>query len=504
MRRAGILLHPTSIPGGGPAGQLGDDTIQFLDFLARTGCTLWQVLPLQPPGAGLSPYDSPSAFAMGTHLISLDRLVDDGLLKREELGDIPHRPNGVDRDALEHWHAPLVDRAAHRFAENEPDAVDAFSREHVWAEDHALYEVLRKEHRVDGWQQFPAPLANRDPGALEHAHHQFASRVRARIAAQLLVRRQWKAVLSAARSRGIEVVGDVPIFVSGGGSDVWAKRHLFRGSSHPQNGSWRADPVTGVPPDYFSPTGQRWGNPHYAWDAHRADGFAWWRARFDNALDLADHVRIDHFRGFAAAWEISADTSDATRGSWGPAPGRELFAAVREHLHGQLPFVAEDLGIITPDVEALRDDFGLPGMKVLQFGFGGGDAHPFLPHSYPHANCMACTGTHDTDTVQGWYQSTDSRSQHRYRVYVGRDGTEPGWDFIRLAWASVARWAVAPLQDVFNFDSTHRMNTPGTAEGNWLWRAPYLDFGAADRLRTMTETYGRLASASVHAPGQQH
>jgi 4-alpha-glucanotransferase len=499
MRRAGILLHPTSLPGGGPAGQLGDDAIRFLDFLARTGCTLWQVLPLQPPGAGLSPYDSPSAFAIGTHLISLDRLVEEGLLEREELGEVPNHPHHVHRDALEFWHAPLVDQAAHRLAKQDPRAIEHFANTHDWARDHALYEVLRAEHHVDGWQQFPTPLANRQEDALEAAFDRFSDRVNARLAAQVIVRRQWHAIHQAARERGIEIVGDVPIFVSGGGSDVWARRHLFRGSYDNWTGGWRADPVTGVPPDYFSPTGQRWGNPHYAWEAHQADGFAWWRARIDNALALSDHVRIDHFRGFAAAWEIGADTADATQGSWGPAPGHALFSALREHLDGHLPFVAEDLGIITPDVESLRDDFGLPGMKVLQFAFGGGDAHPFLPHSYPHTNCMACTGTHDTDTAVGWYHSTDERSKHRYRVYAGRDGSEPGWDLVRLAWASAARWAVAPLQDVYNFDGSSRMNTPGTADGNWTWRAPYLDFGVADRLRTMTEAYGRLPGASVRA-----
>jgi 4-alpha-glucanotransferase len=314
MRRAGILLHPTSLPGGGPCGQLGDDALRFLDFVSRTGCTFWQILPLQPPGAGLSPYDSPSAFALGTHLISLDRLVQAGLLRSGELGEVPHRPNRVDRDALDHWHAPLVDRAAHRFAQEDPKAVDDFAATHAWAADHALYEVLRAEHNTDGWQHFPAPLAARDPGALAKARETFQARIRARIAAQLLVRRQWKAVHHAARDRGIAIVGDVPIFVSGGGSDVWASRHLFRGAENPWTGGWRADPVTGVPPDYFSPTGQRWGNPHYDWNAHAADNFAWWRARMDNALDLADIIRIDHFRGFAAAWEIPADTQDATRG----------------------------------------------------------------------------------------------------------------------------------------------------------------------------------------------
>lgn len=499
MRRAGILLHPTSLPGGGPSGQLGPDVTRFLDFLAASGCTLWQVLPLQPPGAGLSPYDSPSAFAMGTHLISIERLIHDGLLHPNEIGDIPHRPYGVDQAALDRWHAPLVSRAADRYARNHPQALEAFAARHTWAPDHALYEVLREVHGVDRWQQFPADLAARAPEAITRAWEQHNDAIRARLAAQILVRNQWLDVRREANNRGISIIGDVPIFVSGGGSDVWAKRGLFRGGEDPRNGGWRADPVTGVPPDYFSPTGQRWGNPHYEWKAHQDSGFEWWRARIDNALELADHIRIDHFRGFAAAWEIPADTEDATQGHWGPAPGHALFSSLRDHLGGRLPFVAEDLGIITPDVEALRDHFGLPGMKVLQFAFGGGDLHPFLPHTYPHARWMACTGTHDTDTALGWYQTAGARAQHRYRVYVGRDGSEPGWDLIRLAWSSTAEWAIAPLQDVYNLDGHHRMNTPGTSTGNWLWRAPGLDFGAAHRLATLTDAYGRRPGATVEA-----
>lgn len=496
MRKAGILLHPTSLPGGGPCGQLGDDATRFLDWVAASGCTLWQVLPLQPPGAGLSPYDSPSAFALGTHLISLERLVRDGWLQPGELGDVPQSAHRVDRHALTHWHAPRVATAAARFARARKEAVAQFAATHPWAADHALYEVISEVHGVTDWQQFPKALADRQPAALDAARATHRTAIDTRLAAQLLVRQQWLEVKAEAEQRGIEIVGDVPIFVSGGGSDVWARRHLFRGGPDATTGQWRADPVTGVPPDYFSPTGQRWGNPHYDWNAHQADNFAWWCARLASALQLAHHVRIDHFRGFAAAWEIPAHTQDATQGRWGPAPGHALFSAVSEHLGGRLPFVAEDLGVITPDVVALRDAFDLPGMKVLQFAFGGGDIHPFLPHMYP-ARSMACTGTHDTDTALGWYRATDDRSRHRYRVYAGRDGSEPGWDLIRLAWASVAEWAVAPLQDVYNLDTAHRMNTPGTIEGNWTWRAPWLDFGAADRLRTLTEAYGRRPDATV-------
>jgi 4-alpha-glucanotransferase len=490
MREAGVLLHPTSLPGDGPCGDLGAGADRFLDWLADAGCTLWQVLPLVPPGAGFSPYDSPSATALGTHLLSLDRLVADGLLGADALADRPQSPHRVDVDALERWHAPLVRRAARRLAADDPAAVDAFAAAHPGLEEWALFDALRGAFAVEGWQDLPPALARRDPDALERARAENAGAIRASLAAQLLVHRQWARVRAAAHARGVRVVGDVPIFVSGGSADVWAWRHLFRGAEG-DDGRWRPDPVTGVPPDYFSPRGQRWGNPHYAWEAHQAEGFAWWRRRIGSVFEHCDLVRVDHFRGFAAAWEVPAGAPDATHGAWAPAPGRALFQALQAEL-GDLPLIAEDLGIITPDVEALRDELGLPGMKVLQFAFGGTDDHAFLPHTWAHPRWVAYTGTHDTDTAIGWYRSATAREQHRYRVYCGRDGSEPGWDLVRLAWSSVAGMAIAPVQDVLGLDGAWRMNVPGLARGNWTFRAPDLPAGSAARLRELTGAYGRL------------
>ncbi len=495
MRAAGILLHPTSLPGPCVAGDLGHGVDRFLDWLQAAGCTLWQVLPLVPPGAGFSPYDSPSATALGTHLLSLDLLVAEGLLAPGALADRPAAGWRVDTALVTDWKQPRIDAAADACAAREPGALAAFAEAHPWAADWALYQALRQHHGADGWQDFPPALRDRRATALAAAREAHAALIQRALAAQVLVHRQWARVRREAQARGIQIVGDVPIFVSGGSCDVWVHRALFRGEEVPAADTgmprWRANPVTGVPPDYFAPLGQRWGNPHYDWAAHAAEGYAWWIGRLRAVLNHCDLVRIDHFRGFAAAWEISADAPDATQGRWQAAPGRALFAALEEALGG-LPFIAEDLGIITPDVEALRDDLGLPGMKVLQFAWGGGDHHAFLPHMYAGRRWVAYTGTHDTDTAIGWYHSATPREQHRLRVYCGRDGSEPGWDLVRLAWASVADTAIAPLQDVLGLDGAWRMNVPGEAEGNWGFRAPELPRWAAERLRGMGEAYGRL------------
>jgi 4-alpha-glucanotransferase len=489
MRHAGVLLHPTSLPGAGPCGDLGDGALRFLDWLHTAGCGLWQVLPLHPTGGGFSPYDSPSAFAGGTHLLSLDRLVTDGLLEADEAR--PPRAAGprVDREALRSWHAPRVARAAHRLAHRNPAAVAAYADAHPWCLDVARHHALCAKHGVPDWRTLPAPLRDRRPDALAEADDGLSQDIAAAVAAELLFDRQWRSVRQAAAERGIRIIGDVPIFVGTGSADVWAQRALFRGGTAPSG--WAPDPVTGVPPDYFSPMGQRWGNPHYDWPAHAADGFRWWVSRFERAFALTDVVRVDHFRGFAAAWEIPAADPDARNGTWAPAPGDALFRAVRAALGG-LPLIAEDLGEITPDVRALRDRLGLPGMKILQFAFGGDADHTFLPHTWTHTGWAAYTGTHDNDTAAGWYATAGDRPRHRYRVYAGRDGQEPGWDLIRLAWASIARFAITPMQDVLGLGSVARMNTPGTVEGNWTWRAPALPAPAAARLRGLSEAYGRL------------
>lgn len=488
MRSAGILLHPTSLPGPGPCGDLGEGAIRFLDWLAAAGCSLWQVLPLNPPGGGFSPYSSQGARAGGTHLISVDLLAAEGLLTQDELTDRPRTLGRVDTTALERWHDPLVLKAGARLARADPEAIQAFVARNAWVLDWALYRALSRQHG-GGWESFPPSLSARVPAAIEAARAADEAQISAEIGAQALFRRQWDAVHAAAAERGIRIVGDVPIYVAGDGCDVWANRELFL-----WNEEGRADPLSGVPPDYFSPLGQFWGNPMYNWKAHARAGYRWWVTRLGEVLSLFDVVRLDHFRGFAGAWAVPASAEgDARQGAWTPAPGKALFKAATRAL-GSLPLIAEDLGLITPDVEELRDGLGLPGMKILQFGFSGGADHPFLPHNWEHTRWVVYTGTHDNDTARGWYQSSDEGTRHRFRVYMATSGHEPHWDLIRLAWSSVGQWAIAPMQDVLGLGSEARMNTPGLARGNWTWRAPVLPEQAARRLRELTETYGRSRS----------
>lgn len=459
--------------------------MRFLDWLAEAKCSLWQTLPLNPPGGGFSPYGSPSSFAGAIHLISLDQLVADGLLRVHELDGRPHNPHWVDVDALDHWHTPLVYRAARRLCDESPGLIDQFCQANPWAMDWALFALIREQHGVDGWWQFPENLRYRDGDALAHVRDQHMHRIEELLAAQLLFERQWSAVRSAAHARGIEIVGDLPIFVAGDGCDTWVDRHLFRWNQHD-----RPDPVSGAPPDAFSAVGQRWGNPLYNWPAHFDSNFGWWTARFQAVFSRVDHVRVDHFRGFAAAWEIPADAEDARSGHWGEGPGAALFDAVRHNL-GHLPLIAEDLGIITPDVEALRERLGIPGMKVLQFAFGEDANHAYLPHNFEGSRWVAYTGTHDNDTALGWYRSAPEHVQHRYRVYCARDGSDPGWDLTRLAWSSTAQWAITPLQDVLNLGGEARMNTPGVAAGNWRWRTPDLPIHTAHRIAELNWVFGR-------------
>ena len=485
MRRAGILMHPSSLPGPGPCGDLGEGATAFLDWMRQAGLSLWQTLPLHPTGGGFSPYSSPSAFAGATYLVSLDKLRRDGLLSQEEIGRPPWSPK-CSPELLESWKTPLIGKAAERLANEDPGGIAAWADSHPWSRDWALYSALRKEHGADGWQGFPKSLASRRAAALRKAREKHRKEINKELAAQKLFHDQWEEVRTAAADRGISIVGDMPIFISADGADTWTHRKLFRLD---KNGF--PDPLSGAPPDAFSEMGQHWGNPHYKWSTHKREGFSWWVARLEAELRLADHVRIDHFRGFCAAWEIprSAD-GDARQGSWGQTPGNLLFQAAEKAL-GNLPFIAEDLGHITPDVDELRESFDLMGMKVLQFAFGE-YTHKYLPHSYDSSNYTCYTGTHDNDTTIGWYHASDEVTRHRYRVYAGRSGTEPHWDLIRMAWSSVAKWAIAPMQDVLGLGGEARMNKPGDSSGNWLWRAPSLPQPEATRIRHLTEAYGRL------------
>ncbi|MCB9741628.1 MAG: 4-alpha-glucanotransferase [Alphaproteobacteria bacterium] len=484
MRRAGILLHPTSLPSHGPVGDLGPSAHQFVDWLAAAGCSLWQVLPLNPTGPGWCPYASPSALAAEPRLISVESLLADGLLQPHEVpaSEVPRRGAHLDDAAVERWKRPLLEKAADRYAQDAPEALAAWVAGQAWAEDWALFAALSEEARGGWWSWEDRALANRDPDAMAAARARLAPQVTRQLALQALFDLQWGRLREHAESRGVNFIGDIPIFVSGDGCDTWAARELFR-----LDAEGKPEVVTGVPPDYFSKTGQLWGNPHYDWAAHAAQGFAWWRARLDRVLQHTHVVRIDHFRGLAAAWTIPADAETALEGHWEPGPGEALFRAA-----GELPIIAEDLGVITPDVHALRDAIDAPGMRILQFAFGDDADHYFLPHNYEHANCVVYTGTHDNDTAKGWYASTDEKVRHRYRVYAGRDGSDVAWDLIRLAWGSVADTAIAPMQDVLSLGAEARMNVPGEVDGNWTWRMPLPPDWAAPRLRQLAWAYGRL------------
>jgi 4-alpha-glucanotransferase len=490
------------LPGRFGIGDLGDEAVEFIDFLADSGQTLWQVLPLGPTGYGDSPYQSLSAFAGNTLLISPARLLEMGLLETKDLEPEPQFPTDrVDFGKVISYKRELLERATDRF-ERAPDPALkedflSFCRAESWLENYALFRALKDAHGGAAWGYWDAGLAGRDQKALASARKELARRIEAEKFHQYLFFRQWSELKEHARRRGVRVVGDMPIFVAHDSSDVWENRHLFKLDRH---GNPKV--VAGVPPDYFSRTGQRWGNPVYDWDRMRHDGFRWWIERMRAALRMFDLIRIDHFRGFAACWEIPAESQTAEQGQWVQAPGRELFSALKREF-GQLPIIAEDLGVITPDVVALRDEFGFPGMRVLQFAFDSDSSNQHLPHNYV-PNCAVYTGTHDNDTTVGWFHSRagqgstrDDRQIERERSYclkyLNADGSQIHWDFIRAAMASVARIAIVPLQDVLGLDSGARMNLPARQHGNWAWRfrADMLTPDLSSKLRELAEIYGR-------------
>jgi 4-alpha-glucanotransferase len=506
-RVAGILLHPTSLPGPYGIGELGPEAIRFLDFLHETGQGLWQVLPLGPTGYGDSPYQSFSAFAGNPLIVSLDRLAEQGLLDSAELARAPAFPAAaVDFGGVSGHHRPLLAKAAAAFERTATaarrEALEAFVRKNAaWLADFALFTALKRAKDGAAWNGWDRPLVEREPAALEQARRELARDVREVEFEQFVFFEQWAAVRAAARERGIRVMGDVPIFVAHDSADVWAHPEIFQLAN-----DGRAAFQAGVPPDYFSATGQLWGNPLYRWDALERTGYAWWIDRLRATFELFDLVRLDHFRGFEAYWEVPGDASTAEAGRWVKGPGVALFEAARAAL-GELEIVAEDLGVITPQVEALRDGLGLPGMAILQFAFGA-DAHgnDFLPHNYPRRK-VVYTGTHDNDTVVGWWRSGvgDStrseadveRERARALAYVGGDGSEIHWDFIRTLLVSVADTAIVPLQDVLGKGAEARMNLPGRGDGNWGWRyaAEELTPALRRRLRALTEGSGRMPAA---------
>lgn len=491
-RASGILLHPTSLPGQYGIGTIGTEARRWVDFLADTGCGLWQVLPLGPTGFGDSPYQSFSSFAGNPYLIDVDELLADGLLKSEDLADMPDFPeNGVDFGLVIPWKLTVLDRAFLRFGTMGGALQEEFAafraEQAYWVNDFGLFMALKDAHGGAPWASWEPELRDRHPQALQQAAATHAAVLERHIFRQWLFYRQWRALRSYANQKGVRLIGDVPIFVAHDSADVWPHRELY---SIDEQGNPTV--VAGVPPDYFSPTGQLWGNPLYRWDVHRQDGYRWWKSRISAVLQLVDIIRIDHFRGFAGYWEVPFGMPTAEKGRWAPGPGEDFFHSLKEGL-GDLPLIAEDLGEITPDVFALRDRFGLPGMKILQFAFSGDPEEKFLPHNYP-ANCVAYTGTHDNDTTLGWYRSAPDSERDFCRRYLGRSSNDIVWNMIRAIWSSVAVFAIAPLQDFLLLGGEARMNYPGNPSGNWSWRMPAgaLSGHLQDSIKDFNFIYNRM------------
>ncbi len=495
-RSSGILLHPTSLPSPHGIGDLGGEARRFVDFLAEAGQTLWQVLPLGPTGYGDSPYQCLSAWAGNPMLISLERLVERGWLEASALAGAPQFPDDhVDFEQLVPWKTALLESAAERGS-----GFEAFcdANQH-WLDDFALFLALKSQYGGVTWTQWEPGARDREPQALEKWRQQLAAPIAAQKFLQFVFFEQWRELREYARARGVRIMGDLPIYVSHDSADVWVNREYFH-----LDAQGNATAVSGVPPDYFSKTGQLWGNPIYRWDALARDGYRWWLDRFRATFAMVDMIRLDHFRGFEAYWEVPATESTAVNGKWVKGPGADLFRAAKAEM-GDLPFVAENLGVITGEVEAIRQQFGFPGMAVLQFAFGtDAQAPTFRPHNFPRG-VVAYTGTHDCDTTVGWWgsegrgESTRSDQDIRReldfaRRYLNTDGQEINWTFIRALEASVADTVLIPMQDVLGLGTEARMNQPATIGGNWRWRFRPGDLKAelAQRLRELADLYERM------------
>lgn len=501
-RAGGILLHVTSLPSRYGIGDLGEGAAKFLEFLGETGQHWWQMLPIGPTGAGNSPYQAHSSYAGNPLMISPDRLVADGLLSEADLKEYPSLPDDhVDFASVETAKAPLFQKAFERFGKGDAGFV-VYQRENAhWLQDYGLYMALKEAHEGRAWNDWQPEIAARRPEAVAEWQDRLAPRVRFHQFLQYIFDRQWRRLRELCRAKNVQLIGDLPIFVSQDSSDVWSRPDLFQLDER-----GRPTVVAGVPPDYFCETGQLWGNPLYRWEAHAAEHFAWWANRLRATTDRVDLVRLDHFRGFEAYWEVPADAPTAATGRWALGPGSAFLDGLRNALSG-LPLIAEDLGNITIEVDALRDRFDLPGMKILQFAFGNDlGAEKYLPYCYPN-HCVVYTGTHDNDTTLGWLtaavaastQNPDVPDEERafVRRFVGTSAIEAPeevvWELIRLAVSSVADTAIIPLQDVLGLGSEARMNTPGTATGNWGWRyrEEQLSEEPRRRLADLTAAYGR-------------
>ena len=502
-RASGILFHPTSLPNDFGIGDLGKTAYQFVDFLERAKQTYWQILPLGPTGYGDSPYQCFSAFAGNTNLISPEILLEEELLTEDEINEKPDFPaDRVDFGKVIEWKNNLLKKAYERFRLTTSvtlrGSFETFSQQVAdWLDDYALFRAIKQTQDQKLWLEWETPLRMREENALLEAHEKLLDEIQAQKFYQFLFFKQWTRLKNYANGKGIKIVGDVPIFISLDSADVWCNPQEFK-----LNEDLSPKVVAGVPPDYFSKTGQLWGNPIYNWDKMRSDGFDWWTRRVSFTLKTVDIIRVDHFRGFAASWEVPGGDKTAENGRWVNVPGKELFRTLKNNL-GELPVMAEDLGVITPDVEELRDEFNFPGMRILQFAFGGDTANIDLPHNYIK-NCVAYTGTHDNDTTVGWFNSQAGKGSTRDAGEISREhdfclkyldsgGEEIHWNFIRAVWASVANTAITPMQDILGLGNDARMNLPASTSGNWNWRCEAGCFSEdyAERLKDLTEIYGR-------------
>lgn len=490
-RSSGILLHPTSLPGKFGIGTLGKEAYDFIDFLKQSGQKLWQTCPLGPTGYGNSPYQCFSAFAGNPLLISIESLQMGGLLTDKDINSkVAFDDCDIDYGKLIEWKFPILKKAFENFKKQDPQKNEDYQNfckeSEFWLEDYVLFIAL-KDHFQKPWFEWDKKLKHRDEAELKKYSEKLADDIDYQKFLQYEFYRQWEHVKKYANENNVKIIGDIPLYVAHDSSDAWSHYEIFQFDVERDPTS-----VAGVPPDYFSETGQRWGNPLFDWNALQRTGYNWWIERVKANLRISDIIRIDHFRALSAYWSIPADEELAINGSWQPAYGHELFETLLR-VFGKLPILAEDLGHITDDVHELRDRFELPGMKILQFAFYTDDSNIYLPHNY-HYNSICYTGTHDNDTVVGWYMGTSGEVRHKVRSYMQCDGDNVAWDFIETAWKSSSIFAIAPLQDLLELGADSRMNTPGKESGNWSWR--YSEKDLSDKLKlklfNSTERHHRL------------
>ena len=493
-RLSGILLHPTSLPSPYGIGDLGQAAYDFVDFLKKSGQHLWQILPLTPTGFGDSPYQSFSAFAGQPLLISPEHLVELDLLSKDELADCPAgEDTRVDYSRITPWKLKILKLAYSRFSENaKAELLDEYTKfvanNSHWLWDYALYMACREMHQDLEWLSWEKEYRTPTAKVKDKLRAKLSKEVEFYYFVQFIFDKEWMALKEYANQNDVKIIGDIPLFISRDSADVWANQELFLLDSE-----GFPTVVAGVPPDYFSATGQLWGNPLYDWKAHKKQKYEWWISRIRHQLRISDYLRIDHFRGLESYWEIPADEETAINGKWVPGPRDDLFLAVEKELGKGLPIIAEDLGIITAEVDALRERFHFPGMKILQFAFDGDEESIYLPHQFATTNCVCYTGTHDNNTTQGWYANAPEKARDKVRRYMNTDGNSIHWDFIRTCLGSIASYAIFPMQDVLGLGEDARMNTPGVAENNWNWRyrKEALSDGLAEALAKITKLYGR-------------